>query len=73
MECYLKKNNLGCLKDYIKHTKDWSILDGVLSFDFNKKEITCFASIDAESVFYESEYLNLLLKHAVCIMDLKLV
>ena len=56
MECYLKKNNLGCLEDYIKHTKDWSVLDGVLSFDFNKKEITCFANIDAESVFYESEY-----------------
>ena len=56
MECYLKKNNLGCLKDYIKHTKDWSVLDGVLSFDFNKKEITCFATVDAESVFYESEY-----------------
>ena len=56
MECYLKKNNLGSLKDYIKHTKDWSVLDGVLSFDFNKKEITCFANIDAESVFYESEY-----------------
>ena len=56
MECYLKKNNLGSLEDYIKHTKDWSVLDGVLSFDFNKKEITCFATVDAESVFYESEY-----------------
>ena len=56
MECYLKKNNLGTLEDYIKHTKDWSVLDGVLSFDFDKKEITCFANIDAESVFYESEH-----------------
>lgn len=56
MECYLKKNNLGSLKDYIKHTKDWSVLDGVLSFNFDKKEIACFANIDAESVFYESEY-----------------
>ena len=56
MECYLKKNNLGTLEDYIKHTKDWSVLDGVLSFDFDNKEITCFANIDAESVFYESEY-----------------
>lgn|GEM_PF-680175 len=56
MECYLKKNNLGSLEDYIKHTQDWSVLDGVLSFDFNKKEIACFADIDAESVFYESDY-----------------
>ena len=56
MECYLKKNNLGSLEDYIKHTQDWSVLDGVLSFDFNKKEIACFADIDAESVFYESGY-----------------
>jgi len=56
MECYLKKNNLGSLEDYIKHTKDWSVLDGVLSFNFDKKEIACFANIDAESVFYESEY-----------------
>lgn len=56
MECYLKKNNLGTLEDYIKHTKDWSVLDGVLSFDFDKKEIACFANIDAESVFYESEH-----------------
>ena len=56
MECYLKKNNLGTLEDYIKHTKDWSVLDGVLSFDFDNKEITCFANIDAESVLYESEY-----------------
>lgn len=56
MECYLKKNNLGSLEDYIKHTKDWSVLDGVLSFDFDNKEITCFANIDAESVFYESEH-----------------
>ena len=56
MECYLKQNNLGSVEDYIKHTKDWSILDGVLSFDFSKKEITCFANIDAESVFYETEY-----------------
>ena len=56
MECYLKKNNLGTLSDYIKHTKDWSVLDGVLSFDFEKKAIRCFANIDAESVFYESGY-----------------
>ena len=56
MECYLKKNNLGTLSDYIKHAKDWSVLDGVLSFDFEKKAIRCFANIDAESVFYESGY-----------------
>ena len=56
MECYLKKNNLGTLNDYIKHTKDWSVLDVVLSFDFEKKAIRCFANIDAESVFYESGY-----------------
>ena len=56
MECYLKKNNLGTLSDYIKHTKDWSVLDGVLSFDFEKKAIRCFANIDAKSVFYESGY-----------------
>ena len=56
MECYLTKNKLGSLRDYIKHTQDWSILDGVLSFDFAAKEITCFADIGTESVFYESEY-----------------
>ena len=39
-----------------KQTQDWSILDGVLAFDFAAKEITCFANIGAESVFYESEY-----------------
>lgn len=56
MECYLQKNKLGSLRDYIRHTKTWSILDGVVSFDFTRKDITCFASIDSESVFYEPEY-----------------
>lgn len=56
MECCLQKNKLGSLHDYIRHTQVWSILDGVVSFNFAKKEITCFAHIDAESVFYESEY-----------------
>lgn len=56
MECYLKQNNLGSIEDYIKHTKDWSVLDGVLSFDLAKKEITCFADTACESVFYEPEY-----------------
>lgn len=52
MECCLKKIHK-TVSDFTKHRFGMLLIDGVLSYDFEKKEINTFAYISDTNLFYE--------------------